>query len=53
MLTTVTYGLQQLEQSSFVETESNSQEVDLLALKEVELPQFLLSMSEAAFNRSE
>jgi len=46
MLATATYGLQELEQSSFVAVESNLREVDLPTLKEAELPQFLLTIVE-------
>ncbi len=46
MLATVTYSLQELEQSSFVAIESNLREIDLPELKETDLPQFLLSIVE-------
>ncbi|MEM8505210.1 MAG: hypothetical protein AAF716_18900 [Cyanobacteria bacterium P01_D01_bin.1] len=50
LLAATTYSLQELEQSSFVALETNLSEINL---EEAELPQFLLSMSKAAFNRSE
>lgn len=50
-LAALTYGLQELEQSSISAVEVESIEVSLPELKEADFPQFLISMSEAAFNR--
>ena len=53
MLTSLTYGLQELEQSSVSAVKMDLTEVNLAGIKEAELPQLLLSMSEAAFNREQ